>query len=289
MILLLLFNCETFTKPEGGDQTIIAAEQWIKIQKAFQLHLNSAQKCCCRWNPSKKRSWKSSSTHYMKWEGASHPDHFQFRRRAIRDCKAYMSKISNDNINYQAISALKFPKNYNDAYQHVLRNEDMPDIVGTYSDKLESEGYEPYFRRFDQRTGNFNGYTLKQEFKAYLPSQLDPLNRFTFNRCSKEEKLFNEWFLADDDSMDGLVFEAVLACHALQAESCHNCKYKNALRWNGGSGSSWQDLVCTNCEATYEIKTKATIEKVETALRYKIQGGSFSAWCELKNRATYKS
>jgi hypothetical protein len=215
--------------------------------------------------------------------GASHPDHFQFRRRAIRDCKAYMSKISNDNINYQAISALKFPKNYNDAYQHVLRNEDMPDIVGTYSDKLESEGYEPYFRRFDQRTGNFNGYTLKQEFKAYLPSQLDPLNRFTFNRCSKEEKLFNEWFLADDDSMDGLVFEAVLACHALQAESCHNCKYKNALRWNGGSGSSWQDLVCTNCEATYEIKTKATIEKVETALRYKIQGGSFSAWCELKN------
>jgi hypothetical protein len=51
-----------------------------------------------------------------------------------------MSKISNDNINYQAISALKFPKNYNDAYQHVLRNEDMPDIVGTYSDKLESEG-----------------------------------------------------------------------------------------------------------------------------------------------------
>ncbi|KAK1747324.1 hypothetical protein QTG54_001287 [Skeletonema marinoi] len=221
--------------------------------------------------------------HSLLEMGASSDVHSKLRQRVIRDCKAYLSS-SGDPIDWQALKALKFPKNYNDAYEHVLRNDDVPDTVTTYKDKLKLDGYEPFYRNFDRRTGVFNGYKLKAEFKAVSPSQLDPFNRFTFDRTSKEETLFDDWFLADDDSRDGIMYEAVLACHALQAESCHNCKVKNVLRWNGGSGSSWQDLLCTMCEATYEIKTKATMEKVETALRYNnIKGGSFSAWCEMKN------
>lgn len=139
--------------------------------------------------------------HSLHEMGASSDVHSKLRQRVIRDCKAYLSS-SGDPIDWQALKALKFPKNYNDAYEHVLRNDndDLPDTVHTHKDKLNLDGYEPFYRSFDQRTGVFNGYKLKKEFKAFSPSQLDPLNRFTFDRTSKEEALFGEWFLADDDS-----------------------------------------------------------------------------------------
>ena len=78
--------------------------------------------------------------------------------------------------------------------------------------------------------------------------------------------------------------EAIVCCHALKNIPCTNCKLLKALRWAGGGKSSWQDMICIECGATYEIKTKASMEKVETALKHnRIQGGSFRAWCELIN------
>lgn len=128
---------------------------------------------------------------------------------------------------------------------------------------------------------------MKQEYKQYSSDELDPLDRFTFDIISKEECLFQEWFVVDDEndaSHLGLFFETLLACHALQHETCYNCKYQNALRWNGGGSSSWQDLVCVICKSTYEVKTKANTERVENAFKWNaISGGSFSRWCQLNN------
>ncbi|GFH55984.1 hypothetical protein CTEN210_12460 [Chaetoceros tenuissimus] len=128
-------------------------------------------------------------------------------------------------------------------------------------------------------------YRRKKEYKSYSCEELDPLYRFTFRKIPKEQNLFRRWFVDDNqDAKDGNLFEAIVACHALPHESCYNCKGRNVLRWNGGDGSSWQDIVCVSCKCVYEVKTKANIEKVDEALRRnKISGGSFSRWCKLKN------
>ena len=49
-------------------------------------------------------------------------EHVKFRQRAIRDCLALLSQKSDEPIDYQALKRENFPKNYNDAYEHVLRH-----------------------------------------------------------------------------------------------------------------------------------------------------------------------
>jgi hypothetical protein len=130
-------------------------------------------------------------------------------------------------------------------------------------------------------------YKIKPEYNGHSSDELDPLERFTFQEVSKEESFFQEWFIIDDEndaSHLGLFYEAFLACHALQHAQCFSCKYSKSLRWNGGGTSSWQDLVCITCNSTYEVKTKANMERVEKAFKFNnIPGGSFSNWCLLAN------
>ena len=195
------------------------------------------------------------SLHEMGVNRSDH-DHSQFRRRAIRDCKSYLSKVSDEQLDYQSLKTQKFPKNYNDAYEHVLRHDDVPVLCYTYTDKLGADGFEPYFRDFDRRNGNFRGYKLKNDFQTLSSIQLDPLKRFVFNQTSAEEVLFDNWFLADEGSSLGIMFEAVLACHVIQSRACHNCKCVNTLRWYGGSGTSWQDLVCIECSVKQHMRSR---------------------------------
>lgn len=158
-----------------------------------------------------------------------------------------------------------------------------------YSDRLGMSGgfLEPYRRVYDRNDkSRVIDYKVKQEYKSYTLDQLDPLNRFSFVYVSREETFFREWFLVGDNndaSFCGVFMEAALACYVLQNEKCHSCKYSNALRWNGGGSASWQDLFCTVCRSTYEVKTKATTERVENAFTWnKFQGGSFAKWCQLE-------
>ena len=81
----------------------------------------------------------------------------------------------------------------------------------------------------------------------------------------------------------GTFLEACWACHAIQEESCFNCNSRNSLRWSGGFGSSWQDLVCVECRCMYELKTKASMEKIESTYRHNnINSGSFAAYCDIE-------
>ncbi|KAL7545788.1 hypothetical protein ACHAWF_009135 [Thalassiosira exigua] len=233
---------------------------------------------------------RDEAVHSLKEWGVkgSHEKHSSFRQRAIRDCLANLSKKSEEPINYAKLNADGFPENYKDAYEHVLRDDDVPS--GCYlisSDRLKAGGpYPPYRRWYDRISGEVVDYKLRKEFKVFPSDQIESMTRFQFRKPTPEEILFERWFVDGNDAADeGVLFEAILACHALQSESCYNCKCKT-LRWNGGGAASWQDLVCINpkCRATYEIKTKADLEKVEKAFQHNnINGGSFSAWCQLRS------
>eukprot|EP00804_Cyclotella_cryptica_P010561 CCRYP_019863-RA/>CCRYP_019863-RA protein AED:0.10 eAED:0.13 QI:0/1/0/1/1/1/2/0/352 len=241
-----------------------------------------------------QRDWKKLALEELQhsmaeWavsKSTSNSEHSAFRSKAIGHLQSFLNVSPS---NRDSMNKNRFPKDLNSAYEHVLRHDDPPGNITTYSDKLDMQGYlEPYRRQYDRNDKTkVYSYIMKQEYKRYSSDELDPLERFTFHILSKEEFLFQEWFLVDDEndaSHLGLFYETRLACHALQHETCYNCKFKNALRWNGGASSSWQDLVCISCKSTYEVKTKADMERVENAFKWNnIPGGSFSKWCELYN------
>ncbi|KAL9187322.1 hypothetical protein ACHAXT_001425 [Thalassiosira profunda] len=216
----------------------------------------------------------------------SDDEHVKFRKRAIKTCIADLSRMDK-RIDFQALKKEAFPKTYGEAYAHVLRNDTVSgEQIYLYNDDLDVDGFpEPFCRWFDRRTGEVIAYQRKQEYQRFSSAQLDPFQRFGFNETTEEELFFERWFVDDDDAAcDGVLFEAILACHAVQSVPCFNCKFKKALRWTGGGNSAWTDMICTNCRAVYEIKTKANMEKVENALKWNnIPGGSFSRWCSLRN------
>ena len=194
----------------------------------------------------------------------------------------------------------------------MLRHDEYDGDIFECTDELKLHDIypEPYYRLRDRQTGKVYAYKKKDAFKMYTPEQLDPLRRWKFDLISYEEHLFERWFVDDDHASKlGTLMEALVACHALASEACYNCKFRKTLRWNGGGSGSWQDMLCIECGkikdkfhrvllrhmvaslksynilvgATYEVKTKKDIEAVEkTLMRNSLQGGSFSAWCQLK-------
>ena len=152
-------------------------------------------------------------------------------------------------FNYKILRTEKFPTDVNEAYEHILRHEDLPDDM--------------------------------------IYASLDPLSRFQFRPTTKTDLLFQQWFVTSvggNASDLEMLFEAAIACHALLRESYYNCKGQQTLRWNGGSGASWQDLICIKCECMYEVKTKADMEKVSKSFYHnEISGGSFSSFWKLNN------
>lgn len=189
-------------------------------------------------------------------------EHVRFRKKVIKEAIANLSKQFDEPLDYSVLKKEKFPKNYNDAYEHVLRKDEVPTNVHNFIDRLDVDAYpEPYHRRRDRIThkvvyspGDIRGYIVKREYKQFRSEQLDPLNRYSFVKTTEEEIFFERWFVDNDvASSQGLLLEAVLACHALQFEACYNCKCRKTLRWNGGGSSSWQDIVCTECgKYTYQ-------------------------------------
>ncbi len=218
----------------------------------------------------------------------SHSEHVNFRAEVNKKALACLDRKGSP-ITFKTLQKNTFPTEINEAYEHVLYHVDVSDQAWTWSDRLKAEGFPcPYFRVHNRNVKPpiVTRYEKRPEYRSFSKADLDPIHRFTFKPITKPDLIFGRWFLEDKNeaSLLGNLFEAWLACHALQHESCFNCKCQNTLRWNGGSKSSWQDLICTACECTYEIKTKTNMEQVGKALQYNtIPGGSFPRWCELKN------
>jgi len=114
----------------------------------------------------------------------------------------------------------------------------------------------------------------------------NPFTAFVYEECNLREKAI--------DSIGnpiGNLYEYMVAKYIHEKTSnikCINCKCKNCIVWNGGSGTSWQDLRCTECGCFYEIKAKekwnpyfkAREAPLDRCLQLNIYGGSYSRFKE---------
>jgi hypothetical protein len=171
------------------------------------------------------------------------------------------------------------------AYEFYLQHEDIVAPMFCYEDMINMDASEPYYRWYNISTRKIE-YKLKPKFRGISSKYLDPFDRFRYEEMSNEEHFFNKWLVDTGNAakIGGKLMEVSLACHIHRYEACFHCNSKKSIRWNGGSNSSWQDLVCLACNATYEVNTKSNMEAVESAFRLnKIIGGSFEEFCTIRN------
>ena len=222
-------------------------------------------------------------------------EHYKFRQKVLQDGLRTAS-YAVSKVTYQDAKKDTFPLSIGEAYELVLRSDAESlrhrDVYHRH-DSLNIGGFgEPLSRPYDKRAvlPRVTGYRKKPEYKRSSNSELHPLQRYKFHIMTKPKFCFNRWFFYDDKDSDlGILFESWFSCHALQHESCFNCKGRNSLRWYGGSKSSWQDLICTACHSTYEVQSKATMEKVESTFNYNnISAGSFERFCSRPKKPNQK-
>ena len=221
--------------------------------------------------------------------GKSHREH----RRHILKKGVVQFDEENASATFEHLRNEIFPEEYSDAIRFFFRRElrgssdrlhyrTRDELAGAHEYKVK-----PYYRRYDRRDrSRVVGYGVKDKFKKITFWDLDPLERFsfTFDGLLESEVRFENWFLGEEAAAEGMVFEAILACHAIYKEACFHCKSRKSLRWNGGEDTSWMDLVCISCNSTYEVKTKASMEKCESELeRNQIRGGSYANYWKHRN------
>ena len=151
------------------------------------------------------------------------------------------------------------------------------DKIEMISDKNNLKLYgRPYVSSVSD---NEKSRILKMDFnKDSLKEFLDPTQRFSLKTVSKKDHLIQS-FTDNKNCLDGYVFELMFA-HYLQHKNvqCKSCK-SQTLRWNGGSGYPWMDVVCTTCNSTYEIKSKNNIDIAFRALKEStLEGGCFPSF-----------
>jgi hypothetical protein len=172
------------------------------------------------------------------------------------------------------------PRDPVDAIIHVLASE--LEGVGNDDQFYDTEDtLDEYFQPFYSWTNKANKVVFKRRlpFEKFKLEQLDPLKRFTVTTYKAPDYFFSQW--SNKSSLAGTVFEALVACHVVYSAACYNCKFRNVLRWNGGrdSVSSWVDLVCIECQSTFEVKSQGSADTIERRLRYHdLRGGSFATF-----------
>ena len=234
-------------------------------------------------------------THSNEWGvNGDHRTHSNFRAKAIDQ----VLKIKNcfgrtGDVNYEQLRSddshqqKPFPEKYLDAIRYVLESElkGGDTIHVTRRDKLGMNCQVPYYRCKSKKDGRVVGYRQRDGFRKYQHSDLDPMSRFRWVILVDQAEIwFRRWYLKTDEEMLGTVFEAVFCCYAIYNAPCFHCKCSNCLRWLGGSQAAWQDLVCTVCNSTFEIKTKRNLDMVEASFqRNSFQGGSFKEYHRIQN------
>ena len=228
-------------------------------------------------------------------------DHREFRKHAIKLCLEIYRRQWNTEEDIaelqeerEALLKESLPCGFDEAYKHVLHSDLVDDGTEKFDvciDLLDSisggrfEGFcEPFFYKSDE-----NGNTkllVKKQFKMFHEKYLDPLRRYRAEWKEPSDFFFDRFFSPEEhESRLGIVFEAWIACHVAQFQSCFNCGRKNSVRWVGGLRSPWRDMECVHCHAVYEIKTKKS-EKIVVKLVQsdKIRGGSYKGFCKVKRR-----
>jgi hypothetical protein len=184
------------------------------------------------------------------------------------------------------------PTDMKEAVRYVL-SEEIKNPLETYRrihDTISTEygqnlGFAPYIA-ITQRGQDCLQKKLKKEYIRINQSKLNPFKRFSSIEMGKKE-YYERFFFTTEESirLAGLVFEAITASYAIHNLNtcCASCNCSESLRWMGGYGTSWKDIVCIKCDSSYEIKSKASNEKIEKVIRYNnIQGGSFKRFHRLR-------
>jgi hypothetical protein len=223
--------------------------------------------------------------------------HKEFHSRAIESAK-YQSKqkcskndplkvYKNDPLlrRIEEMKETTLPFDRTKAICHVLEQELQTSENQEYyiaEDKL-GMNYKPFYQKWPNHITGQVGYGRVKKFEKFKLAELDPLNRFQKKVFSSPKEWFNYiWNNKRNFSLDGTVFEALVAHHLVFSMACHHCTHRNSLRWNGGyaSASSWADVVCIVCKSTYEIKSKTSKQVIENGLKFNnFPGGSFRTFC----------
>lgn len=229
-----------------------------------------------------------------EWDLGEHysKSHKELRLHIVKEGVAQF-KARSKSATFEHLKSQTFPRSYTNAIRFFFTQElqgSADRLQCTRRDTLsdiDNYGSRPLSRRYDKKNTSvvYNNF-VKDKFKKVPRASLDPLERFsfTFGELSEPAVRFEQWFLCDEAAALGMVFEAVLACHAIHKEACFHCKNRNSLRWNGGDNTSWMNLVCISCNSTYEIKTKASMEKCESEYESSwIRGGSYLNYWKHRN------
>mmetsp|Transcript_20503 Transcript_20503/g.31110 ORF Transcript_20503/g.31110 Transcript_20503/m.31110 type:complete len:425 (-) Transcript_20503:553-1827(-) len=246
-------------------------------------------------------------SHSLKEWGVTgqHEEHGKFRDRTLNEGVLLVSaentkdsrKVQRGGLSFEHLESDIFPDNIQEAFEYALRADVTnvaPEKCVVISDRLNVEGFgEPFFSRKDKRISarrrrpksgkkKNESYLMKHDYKGFHRREIDPLRRYSFEQIPKSDYFYQRWFIDERENDLGTFLEAWGACHAIQKEPCFNCGCTDSLRWNGGSGSSWQDIVCIKCGAMYEVKTKASMDKIRSEYYFNnLSSGSFNNYCKI--------
>ena len=213
-------------------------------------------------------------------------EHAKFYDQAIQTAIAHSRPTEQKNVElFERMKEFRtkpnaMPRDPVDAIIHVLAKElegvDEGHLFYDTEDNLDLN-----FQPFYLWTNKANKVLFKRckGFERFKLEQLDPFKRFTETAFKAPEYFYSGW--SNKSRLAGTVFEALVACHVIYSEACYNCKFRNVLRWNGGRDlvSSWADLVCIQCQSTFEVKSQGSADSIEKRLRYNnLSGGSFSTF-----------
>ena len=207
-------------------------------------------------------------------------------KQTVQDSKEdASSSVSIDEL-FDSVSVLS--RDVTEAVRQVLQNE----LEGSEdhkfldaNDVLEFD-FKPFYHWFDTKTQSSILRKVPQ-LKKHRRNELDPFERFDETEHSAEDWFRKIW---KTTSLEGYVFEGLVAHHMVHHMQCKSCKCRHQMFWNGGINicGSWADVVCKKCNASYEIKSVASDETFEKKRRFNsFRGGSFRQYH--RNPAHYQS
>jgi hypothetical protein len=143
--------------------------------------------------------------------------------------------------------------------------------------KFKKEGNLIFKEQFIDSLKNHPKVSITEYCKNY-----DPCKRFKKEKTTCK-KYMNDWLKPNG----GRKFEIAIA-HNFQTNQnivCKNCNCSNTIRWCGGTGAPWKDMICIkkNCNTYYEVKTKENNNAIERIIEKKeLDGGSLKHFLHQK-------
>ena len=217
-------------------------------------------------------------------------EHAEFYDRAMETALLVKREKTYEPLDGEILSKIpKLPGRLTEAFRHIVRQEIQTKrtflVCDMLSDELPNIFGPPYV--LDKYK---NRYMRRDVFEPFKLSQLNPLRRFIEYKVPSSLYSFN--MITMESTMKGIIFETILSHHVVHSNiQCNHCKKRGTIQWFGGSSedSSWRDMVCTSCQSTYEIKSKATPGHIQKCFKYNsIPGGSYRLFHKMRSQSNSK-